>query len=48
MNFEENSLFQESVISETYQRLDKSFFQEPQELESLVNTGNLAQRFLPK
>ena len=27
--FEENSPFQEGVITEAYQRLDKSFFQEP-------------------
>ena len=33
---------------ETYQRPDKSFFQEPQELEGLVNTGKLVQKFLPK
>ena len=31
-----------------YQRLDKSYFQEPQELESLINTGRLVQNFLPK
>ena len=43
-NFEENSPFQEGVISETYQRPDKSFFQEPQELKSLVNTGRLVQK----
>ena len=30
-DFEENSPFQEGVISETYQRLDKLFFQEPQD-----------------
>ena len=47
-DFEENSLFQEGVISETYQRPDKSFFQEPQELESLISTGRLVQTFLPK
>ena len=29
MNFKENSLFQEGVILEMYQRPDKSFFQEP-------------------
>ena len=29
LDFEENSPFQEGVISETYQRPDKSFFQEP-------------------
>ena len=28
LDFEENSQFQEGVISETFQRLDKSFFQE--------------------
>ena len=47
-NIEENSPFQEGVISETYQRPDISFFQEPQELESLINTGRLIQKFLPK
>ena len=31
-NFEENSAFQEGIMSETFQRLDKSFFQEPKEL----------------
>ena len=47
-DFEENSLLQEGVISETYERLDKSYFQEPQELESRINTGRLVQMFLPK
>ena len=32
---------------ETYQRPDKSFFQEPQELQGLVNTGILIQKCLP-
>ena len=31
-----------------YQILDKSYFQEPQELESLINTGRLVQKFLLK
>ena len=35
-DFEENAPFQEGVITETYQRPDKSFFQEPQELEVLL------------
>ena len=48
LDFEENSPFQEGIISETYQRLDKSFFQEPKELNDLINTGNLIQKFLPK
>ena len=39
-DFEENSPFQEGVILETYQRPDKSFFQEPEELEGLVNTSS--------
>ena len=47
-DFKENSPFQEGVISETYQRPDKSFFQEPLELESLINTGRIIQKFLPK
>ena len=29
LDFEENSPFQEGVISETFQRPDKSFFQDP-------------------
>ena len=45
IDFEENSPFQEDVILETYQRLDRSFFQEPQELEGPVN---LVQNVLPK
>ena len=48
IDFKENSPFQEGVILETYQRPHKSNFQEPQELEGLVNTGNLIQKFLPK
>ena len=31
-----------------YQRPDRSYFQEPQELESLINTGRLVQKFLPQ
>ena len=48
LDFEENSPFQEGIISEAYQRLDKSFFQEPKELKKLVNTSNLIQEFLLK
>ena len=29
LEFEENSPYQEGIISETYQRPDKSYFQEP-------------------
>ena len=35
-------------MSETFQRLDKSFFQEPKELNVLINTSNLIKMFLPK
>ena len=31
-DFEENSPFQEGIMSETFQRLDKSYFKEPKEL----------------
>ena len=31
-----------------YQRLEKSYFQEPQELASLINTGRIVQMFLLK
>ena len=48
LDFEENSSFQDGVISEAYQRPDKSFFQEPQKLNDLINIGNLIQNFLPK
>ena len=40
IDFEENSPFQEGVISEAYLRPNKSFFQESQELRSLVNNNN--------
>ena len=47
-DFKENSPLQDGVISEKYQRPDKSYFQEPKELDSLINTGKLEQRLLPK
>ena len=40
-DFEENSPHQEGVISEIYQRPEKLHFQEPPELQNLVNTGKL-------
>ena len=46
--FEENSPFQEGVMSESFQRLDKYFFQEPKELRDLINKGNLIHKILPK
>ena len=48
LDFEENSPFQEGIISETIQRPDKSFFQNPKELEDLIDKRNLIHRFLPK
>ena len=48
LDFEENSPFQEGVISEAYQRPDTLFSQKPQELNSLVNTSVLVQKFLSK
>ena len=35
-------------MSETFQRLDKSFFQNPKELEDVRDKGNLIHKFLPK
>ena len=35
-------------MSQTFQRPDKSFFQEPKELGNLVNKENLVHRYLPK
>ena len=40
--------FQESIISEVYERPDKLYFQESIELKDLINTNNIVQRFLPK
>ena len=48
IDFEENSPHQEGIISELYQRPSKMYFQEPNDFESLVNTNNLIQKFLPK
>ena len=47
-DFEENSPFQEGIMSETFQRLDKSSFQNPRELGDLINKENLVHRFLSK
>ena len=47
-DFEENSPFQEGIMSETFQRPDKSFFQNPKELGDFINQENLVHKFLPK
>ena len=48
VEFEENSPHQEGIISEFYQRPNKSHFQEHKDLESLINTGRLVKIFWPK
>ena len=48
VDIEENSPFQEGIISETYERPDKSYIQEPYKLKDLIDTTKLVQKFLPK
>ena len=38
LEIEENSPFQEGIISETYERPDTLYVQEPQELKDLIDT----------
>ena len=50
MNFDfmENSPFQEGIMSETFERPNKSFFEDPKELGDLINKGNFIHKYLPK
>ena len=48
IEIEENSPFQEGIISEIYERPDNSYMQEPQELTDLIDTTKLIQKHLPK
>ena len=48
LDIEENSPFQEGIISETIQRPDKMFFQKPKSLDDIIDMGNLIHKFLPK
>ena len=48
VDIEENLPFQEGIISETYERPDTSYIQEPYGLTDLVDTTKLIQKFLPK
>ena len=48
VDIEENSLFQEGIISETYERPDRSYVEEPYELKDLIDSTKLVQKFLPK
>ena len=47
-DFKENSPYQEGVISEIYQRPDKSQLVDPPELTDLVDTNKIVQKYLPK
>ena len=47
-DFEENSPYQEGIISEIYQRPDKSQLVDPPELIGLVDTERIVQKYLPK
>ena len=48
VDIEENSPFQESIISEIYERPDTFYVQEPQEVKDLIDTTKLIQMFLLK
>ena len=48
LDIEKNSPFQEGITSETIQRLDRLFFQNPKKLEDLIDLGNLIHKFLPR
>ena len=48
VEIEENSPFQEGIISEIYERPDTSYIQEPQELKDLIDTTKLIPKVLAK
>ena len=48
VDIEEISPFQEGIISETYERPDKSYVQEPYKLKDLIDTTKIVQKVLPK
>ena len=45
VEIEENSPFQEGIISEIYERLDTSYVQEPHKLKDLIDTTKLILNF---
>ena len=45
LDIEENSPFQEGIISETIEGLDKMFFQKPKSLDDIMDMGNLIHKF---
>ena len=48
MDIEENSPFQENIISEIYERPNKLYLQKSIELKDLIDTRNIIQWFLAK
>ena len=48
VEIEENSPFQEGIISDIYERPDNSYMLELQELTDLIDTTKLIQKYLPK
>ena len=48
LDIEENSPFQEGIISEMYERPDRSYIQKPYELKHLIYSTKLVQTVLPK
>ena len=48
LDIEENSPFQEGIISEMYERPDRSYIQKPYKLKDLIDSTKLVQKFLPK
>ena len=47
-DFVENSPFQEGIISESYEKPDRSYIKEPLELTDLLDTTKIIQKFFPK
>ena len=47
LDIEENSPFQEGIISETIQRLHRTVSQKPKSLDDIIDTGNLIHKLLP-
>ena len=47
-DFEENSPYQEGIISETYERPGKSYIKKPTEFRDLHDGTKIVQKFLPK
>ena len=47
MDIEENSPYQEGIITESYVAPDQSYLEQPQELIRLVNTSNFIHKHLP-